>query len=128
VKKIEQQNTIIQELDNERDEFQMEVDKKTEKIVELEGIYNYYFNCNIIIFFINIFYIFLYILEFIQVLKDNELKSKQEFTSLRDQVDLLTSHLNEQDKEVIGQSRQLSQLKSENDELINTCQVKSNIY
>jgi len=40
VKKIEQQNTIIQELDNERDEFQMEVDKKTEKIVELEGIYN----------------------------------------------------------------------------------------
>lgn len=106
----------------------MEVDKKTEKIVELEGIYNQYFNCNIIIFFINIFYIFLYILEFIQVLKDNELKSKQEFTSLRDQVDLLTSHLNEQDKEVIGQSRQLSQLKSENDELINTCQVKSNIY
>lgn len=38
VKKIEQQNTIIKELDNERDEFQMEVDKKTEKIVELEGI------------------------------------------------------------------------------------------
>jgi len=37
IKKIEQQNTIIKELDNERDEFQMEVDKKTEKIVELES-------------------------------------------------------------------------------------------
>jgi len=56
-------------------------------------------------------------------MKDNELKSKQDFTSLRDQVDVLTSHLTEQDKEMLSQSRQLNQLKSENDELMNACQV-----
>lgn len=63
------------------------------------------------------------ILDFIQVLKDNELKSKQDFTSLRDQIDVLTSHLTEQDKEMISQTRELDQLKLENNELINTCQV-----
>jgi len=96
IKKMEQQDNIIKELDNERDEFQMEVDKKTERIVELEDL--------------------------IKVLKDNELKSKQDYTSLRDQIDVLTSHLTEQDKEMISQSRQFSQLQSENNELMNTCQ------
>lgn len=57
-------------------------------------------------------------------MKDNELKSKQDFTSLRDQIDVLTSHLTEQDKEMISQSRKLTQLQSENSELMNTCQVK----
>jgi len=37
---MEQQDGIIKDLDNERDEFQMEVDKKAERIVELEGYYN----------------------------------------------------------------------------------------
>ena len=52
------------------------------------------------------------------------MKSKQDFTSLRDQIDVLTSHLTEQDKEMISQSRKLTQLQSENSELMNTCQVK----
>ncbi|TPX64074.1 hypothetical protein SpCBS45565_g06173 [Spizellomyces sp. 'palustris'] len=69
-----EQRQLLVEVDGERDKDRAEMDRKCERIVELEGI--------------------------VSNLQNGTLTSEQDIGTLREQVDLLNHHLNERDAEV----------------------------
>ncbi|KAJ3089136.1 hypothetical protein HK102_007124 [Quaeritorhiza haematococci] len=90
-KQIKDLRNLLAEVDKERDEFQAEMDRKAERILELEGA--------------------------VSKLKSDSLTMEQEVFGLREQNDVLNSHLNEQDRELASLHRQLENAIRERDDL-----------
>ncbi|KNC96052.1 uncharacterized protein SPPG_08646 [Spizellomyces punctatus DAOM BR117] len=73
-RQLAEQRQLLVEVDGERDKDRAEMDRKCERIVELEGI--------------------------VSNLQNGTLAAEQDIGNLREQVDLLNHHLNERDAEV----------------------------
>ncbi|KAI8809575.1 hypothetical protein BJ742DRAFT_771051 [Cladochytrium replicatum] len=89
--KLAEQRNLLLEVDQQRDEAQAEADKQAERAFELEGS--------------------------LSKLREDAIHAEREIMSLREQVDVLGHHLNEQDREVLQLRRQVDMLVGERDQL-----------
>ncbi|KAJ3300836.1 hypothetical protein HK104_000030 [Borealophlyctis nickersoniae] len=96
VRQLSEQRQLLNDVDRERDAARVELDRKAERIVELQAV--------------------------IGKMKEDALRAEQDLFELREQTDVLNHHLNEQDRELDGLRRQVDTLSRERDQWANEAQ------